>query len=685
MVPCDEDWQVVSSLPDKESNDTAPISPVRGSDETGSSSLSIAVTPSPVQDNEVSSSPEQNLLENSPSIDNVVTHVDLVDLVSKPSTSESESVKVVPVIKPRQSQRPHNAPVWLKVYVTNNVICTPDPLHALSDPTSQSSNSVPCKSQYPLSDYISDEYFSSGHRAFLAAVTSNVEPKHFKEAVKIDVWNKAMATEVDALEINKTWDLCDLPPNKTALGSQWVYKTKFNSDGSVERYKARLVSLGNNQVEGEDYTETFAPLVKMTTVRTLLRLVAANQWEMYQMDVHNAFLHSDLDEEVYMKLPLGFRHSHPDKVCRLRKSLYGLKQAPRCWFKKLSDSLLKFGFVQSYDDYSLFSYTHKDIELRVLIYVDDLLICGNDGYMLKKFKEYLGKCFSMKDLGKPKYFLGIEISRGPEGIFLSQRKYALDIIADCGVLGSRPSPTPLEQNHRLARDDGPLLADPKPYRRLVGRLLYLLHTRPELSYYVHVLSQFMQAPREAHWAAALRIVKFLKGLPGQGILLKADKDLSLTVYCDYDHSSCPLTRRSLSAYIVFLGDSPISWKTKKQETVSFSSVKAEYRAMAAALKEIKWMLKLLKGLGIEHRQPVRLFCDNKTALHIAANPVFHERTKHVENDCHAVRDAVQDGTISTHHVRTEEQLADIFTKTLGRNQFEFLMSKLGVQNLHPPT
>lgn len=386
LVPCDEDWQVVSSLPDKESNDTAPISPVRGSDETGSSSPSKVVTPSPVQDNEVSSSPEQNLLEDSPSIDNVVTHVDLVDPVSKPSTSESESLKVVPVIKPRQSQRPYNAPVWLKVYVTNNVICTPDPLHALSDPTSQSSNSVPCKSQYPFSDYISDEYFSSGHRAFLAAVTSNIEPKHFKEAVKIDVWNKAMATEVDTLEINKTWDLCDLPPNKTALGSQWVYKTKFNSDGSVERYKARLVALGNNQVEGEDYTETFAPVVKMTTVRTLLRLVAANQWEMYQMDVHNAFLHGDLDEEVYMKLPPGFRHSHPDKVCRLRKSLYGLKQAPRCWFKKLSDSLLKFGFVQSYDDYSLFSYTHKDIELRVLIYVDDLLICGNDGYMLKKFK-----------------------------------------------------------------------------------------------------------------------------------------------------------------------------------------------------------------------------------------------------------------------------------------------------------
>ncbi|XP_019087409.1 PREDICTED: uncharacterized protein LOC109127280 [Camelina sativa] len=435
-----------------------------------------------------------------------------------------------------------------------------------------------------------------------------------------------MFKEVDALELLQTWDVCDLPPSKVAIGCQWVFKTKYNVDGMLERHKARLVALGNNQVEGEDYRENFVLVVCITTVHTLLCLVAANQWEVYQMDVHNAFLHGDLEEEVYMKLPPDFRHSHPEKICCLRKSLYGLKHFPCCWFKKLSDSLLKFGFVQSYDDYSFFSYTHKNIELRVLIYVDDLIICGYDGYMLTKFKEYLGRCFAMKDLGKLKYFLGIEVSRGPDSIFLTQRKYALDIIDGTGNLGSRPAYTPQEQNHHLASDDGHLLLDPKPYRRLDGRLCYLLHTRPELCYSVHVLSQFMKYPREVHLEAALRVVRFLKGSPSQGIMLKADTDLSLDVYCNLDWSSCPNTRRSLSAYVVLLGGSPISWKAK--DTVSHSFAEAEYRAMSFALKEINWLHKLLKGFGINRAAPTRLFCDSKATIHIASNLVFHERTKH---------------------------------------------------------
>lgn len=225
------------------------------------------------------------------------------------------------------------------------------------------------------------------------------------------------------------------------------------------------------------------------------------------------------------------------------------------------------------------------------------------------------------------------------------------------------------------------MADPRKYRRLVGRFLYLLHTRPELSYPVHVLSQFMQTPKEAHWEAAQRVVRFLNGSPGQGIMLRSSTDMSLTINCDSDWSSCPTTRRSLSAFVVLLGDSPVSWKTKKQDTVSHS---AEYRAMSDALKEVRWLRKMLHGFDIK-QVPTRFFCDSKAAIHIATNPVFHERTKHVENDCHAVRDAVQDGLIVLHHIHTKEQVTDILTKALGRVQFNTLLSKLGVCDLHAPT
>ena len=278
-----------------------------------------------------------------------------------------------------------------------------------------------------------------------------------------------------------------------------------------------------------------------------------------------------------MRLPPGFTHSDPRKVCRLRKSIYGLKQAPRCWFAKLSNALLKFGFLQSYSDYSLFTYTKELKEVRVLIYVDDLVLASNDLELLTKFKEYLGKCFRMKDLGKLKYFLGIEVARSEEGIFLSQRKYALDIIADTGLLGSKPVTIPLEQNHKLAGDKGPLLDDPKRYRRLVGRLVYLSITRPDLCYTIHILSQFMKASTAAQWEATLRVVRFLKGSSGQGILLRSDSILEVSIYVDADWSSCPLSRRSISAYVVLLGGSPISWKTKKKKTVSHSSAEAEYK------------------------------------------------------------------------------------------------------------
>lgn len=258
-------------------------------------------------------------------------------------------------------------------------------------------------------------------------------------------------------------------------------------------------------------------------------------------------------------------------------------------------------------------------------------------------------------------------------------------MTDAGLLGAKPSPVPIELNHKLLLSKSPLLTDPAPYRRLIGRLIYLTFTRPDIAYTVHVLSQCMQKPRQDHWDAALRTVRYITGSLSQGILLRADSDLSVTAFCDSDWNTCPLTRRSVSAYIVQLGHSPISWKTKKQKTVSMSSAEAEYRSMAFTLKELKWIKQLLAAFGVRHDQPMRLFCDSKSAIYIAANPVFHERTKHVESDCHFVRDAVIEKLITTEHINTKEQPADILTKALPSTTFAYLLSKLEVHSLSPPT
>jgi hypothetical protein len=340
----------------------------------------------------------------------------------------------------------------LQGFVTNTI-------RKLSPFTRSPSQSHSSGTPYPITHYVNCEKNSLPYRHFLAAITAEKEPMNFHEAVKDARWKEAMQTEIQALERNDAWSMQHLPPGKKALGCKWVYRIK---------YKARLVVLGNHQVEGINYTETFAPVAKMVTVRTVLAVAAAKAWELHQMDVHNAFLHGDLHEEIFMKMPPGFSVSQPDMVCKLQKSLYGLKQAPRCWFAKLSAALKAYGFQQSYLDYSLFTLNQEGSQLVVLVYVDDLIIAGNTPSVIKRFKLYLSTSFHMKDLGVLKYFLGIEVARNPTGIFLCQRKYALDIISEADLLGAKPAATPLEQNHSLSLADGQLLSNPEQYRRLVG-------------------------------------------------------------------------------------------------------------------------------------------------------------------------------------------------------------------------
>lgn len=372
-------------------------------------------------------------------------------------------------------------------------------------------------------------------------------------------------------------------------------------------------------------------------------------------------------------------------MSRLRKSLYGLKQAPWCWFAKLVEALLQYGFSQTYSDHSLFVYSRNKVTLRILVYVDDLIISGDSTDAIRSFKTYLSTCFYMKDLGALKYFLGLEVARSPQGLYLCQRKYTIDIITECGLLGSKPAGSPMDQNHKLAKSESAFLTDPEKFRRLTGRLIYLLATRPDLSYSVHILTQFMQKPQEEHWLAALKVVRYLKGTIGQGVLFRANTTLSVTGWCDSDWGADPSSRRSLTGWIVQFGISPVSWKTKKQDGVSLSSTEAEFRALKSMTKELIWIKGLLNELGIEHTAPMLVCCDNKSALHLSANPVLHERTKHMGIICRFVQEAVTKGVIRTTHVSTRDQLADILTKALGRKEFDAFLPKLGINNLHAPT
>ncbi|KAJ0518591.1 putative RNA-directed DNA polymerase [Helianthus annuus] len=566
--------------------------------------------------------------------------VDILGQVSDPPDARDNEAQP-DILEPIRAKRNRSQPARLSDY---HVKLPPSVDHANPAPNEASST------VHPLSNFVSYENFSKSHKAFLAAITSSSEPRNFNQAIQDERWKEAMKKEIRALEENNTWTLVDLPNGKRAVDSKWVYKIKYKPNGEVERFKARLVAKGFTQMEGVDYHDTFAPVAKLVTVRTLLAVAVKKRWVINQLDVNNAFLHGDLNEEVYMKLPQGFAKENDTRVCRLNKSLYGLKQASRNWYQKFTSSLLELGYKQCKADYSLFIFKEDACFVAALIYVDDVIIVGNDARKIQHTKVELDRRFSIKDLGTLKYFLGIEVARTPEGLVLSQRKYILDILEDCGLQGCKPSPFPFEQNLKLDKNDEEPKVDASRYRRLVGRLLYLQATRPDIAYSVNVLSQFVADPRQSHMDAAHRVL-----------------------------------RRSRTGYLLLLGGAPISWKTKKQNVVSRSSAEAEYRSMASTVSEILWMRWLLKELNIYTIEPTPLFCDNQAARHIANNPVFHERTKHVEMDCYFVRERVESQEVQPLRIDTSMQIADLLTKGLGTQQLTFLLDKLGVRNLHAPT
>jgi hypothetical protein len=343
-----------------------------------------------------------------------------------------------------------------------------------------------------------------------------------------------MQEELQALQDNHTWDHVSYPPAVKPIGCKWVYSIKLRFDGTLDRYKARLVALGNRQEYGVDYEETFAPVAKMTTMRIIIAIAASQGWPLHQMDVKNAFLHGDLKEDIYMAPPPGLFSSSTSVVCKLKRSLYGLKQAPRAWFDKFHTTLLRFSFVQSKYDSSLFLCTTSTGFVLLLVCVDDIVITGTDSLLISNLQHHLQDCFHMKDLGSLTYFLGLEVHSSSSGVFVHQHKYAQDLIALGGLQDSSPVDSPLKLNVKFRRDDGDLLPNPTLYRQLVGILNYLTITRPDISFAVQQVSQFMQSPRHLHLVVVRRIIRYLLGSSSRGLFYPAGSSIRLVAFSDVD-------------------------------------------------------------------------------------------------------------------------------------------------------
>lgn len=336
---------------------------------------------------------------------------------------------------------------------------------------------------------------------------------------------------------------------------------KYRADGSVDRFKARLVAKGFTQSYGIDYQETFAPVAKLNTIRVLLSLAVNLDWALHQLDFKNAFLNGDSEEEVYMEIPSGLEtRSNINKVCKLKKSLYGLKQSPQAWFDRFTKAVKRNGFSQCQSDHTLFVKHSLEGKVAIIIvYVDDIILTGDHEEELCKLKNFLAKEFELKNLGNLKYFLGMEIARSKKGIAVSQRKYVLDLLKETGMLGCKPAETPMDHTIKLGRKEGSVPVDKGRYQRLVGKLIYLSRTRPDIGFSVSVVSQFMNDPTKEHVDAVYRILRYLKMTPGKGLYFNRTANRDIELYTDADYAGSVTDRRSTSGYCTYVWGNLVTW------------------------------------------------------------------------------------------------------------------------------
>jgi hypothetical protein len=516
------------------------------------------------------------------------------------------------------------------------------------------------------------------------------DPRTFKEAMSsqdVAFWKEAIQDEMDSIMGNNTWILTDLPKGCKPLGCRWIFKKKMNVDGSIDKFKARLVIQGFRQKEGIDYFDTYAPVARISTIRLLIAVASIHNLVIHQMDVKTAFLHGNLDEEIYMRQPEGYvMPGQEHKVCKLVKSLYGLKQAPKQWHQKFDETVLSNGYKLNQCDkcvYSKFDNTGKGV--IICLYVDDMLIFGTDQKQVDLTKAFLSSNFSMKDMGIADVILGIKIIRNNLGISLSQSHYIEKVLKKFNCENGSNSASPMDSNVKLMPNTGLPISQLK-YSQVIGCLMYAMtSTRPDIAFAVGKLSRYTSNPSSHHWAAVLRTLKYLKGTKNLA-LTYSGKPSVLEGYSDASWITNIEDHSSTSGWVFLLGGGAISWASKKQTCITTSTMESEFVALAAAGKEAEWLRNLVYEIPLWPKpiSPISIHCDSAATLAKAYSQIYNGKSRHLGVRHSTVRELISNGVISVDFVRSQQNLADHLTKGLARHLVVKSVEGMGLKSILKP-
>jgi hypothetical protein len=519
------------------------------------------------------------------------------------------------------------------------------------------------------------------------------DPTSFKEAMQSEFsseWLNAMKDEMKSMSTNEVWDLVEIPNGAETIGCKWVYKTKRDPKGNIERFKARLVAKGFTQREGIDYKETFSPVSSKNSFRIIMALVAHYDLELHQMDVKTAFLNGDLRENVYMAQPEGFVVEGNEHLgCHLKKSIYGLKQASREWYLKFDEVIRRFGFEENKVDNCVYVKFRGSNFIFLILYVDDILLASSDKNMLLETKRFLSSKFDMKDLGEAGYVLGIEIHRDrSRGILgLSQRAYVEKVLKKYNMHKCSASPAPVVKGDKFGTFQCPRnnheSAQMKsiPYASIVGSIMYAqVCTRPDLAFVTGMLGRYQSNPGLDHWKAAKKVLRYLQGTKGLMLTYKKSDNLEVVGYSDADFAGCVDTKKSTSGYVFTLANGAISWKSSKQTVTASSTMQAEFVACFEATGQAVWLKNFIPGLRVidSISRPITLYCDNQPAVIFSSNNKSSDAAKHIDIKFLVVKDRVQDQTINVRYINTKLMLADPLTKGLPPSVFREHVTGMGL-------